>query len=104
MVTQVEQGTKMNLSDPVVLLWKRPRSTDKGLGTADTAQEFGPHLPGVAGKGFARLGLGRETVRSLSWALEIWEDQSGRTSGLPVVTPVASPGRYVRGRITAESI
>ena len=46
----------------------------------------------------------RETVRSLSvvgvdicGALSlVREDRDGRTSGLPVVTPVASLGRYVR--------
>ena len=39
----------------------------------------------------------------LQWALEICgglllvrEDRSGRTAGVPVVTPVASPGSYVR--------
>ena len=46
----------------------------------------------------------RETVRSLSavgardlrGAAPVREDRSGRTSGVPVVTPVASPGSYVR--------
>ena len=39
----------------------------------------------------------------LSWALEVGagllrvrEDRSGRTPGVPVVTPVALPGSYVR--------
>src|SRR5215468_6635551 len=51
------------------------------------------------------LGLKRrETVWSLSAVgvgrlrglLLVREDRSGRTSGVPVVTPVASPGSYVR--------
>ena len=48
----------------------------------NVVRQFGPYLP---------------------WALEIWgklflvrEDRNGRTSGVPVVTPVAQPGSYVR--------
>ena len=35
-------------------------------------------------------------VGSLTGLLLVREDQSGRTSGVPVVTPVAQPGSYVR--------
>src|SRR5690606_41937261 len=51
------------------------------------------------------LYVGRQFGLYLPWAFEIWaglllvrEDRGGRTSGVPVVSPDALPGSYVRKR------
>ena len=48
----------------------------------NVVRQFGPYLPWVS-----------ETCEALSL---VREDRDGRTSGGPVVTPVAQPGSYVR--------
>jgi hypothetical protein len=48
----------------------------------NVVRQFGPYLPWVL-----------EYCEELSL---VREDRDGRTSGAPVVTPVASPGSYVR--------
>ena len=59
-----------------------PHLTSSASWVLDVVSDFGPYPPGA--------------LAMLEDLLLVREDQSGRTSGVSVVTPVALPSSYVR--------
>ena len=98
-------GAKAGLSDPVVpsgrAIAQRIKGTPGITGLSPPRVHIDGevwHLDVGSSHPGAEAGPKGSAVRRLKWyeLLLVREDQSGRTSGVPVVSPEALPGSYVR--------